>query len=137
MVAGEDVRRREVHPRLRLRNPQDDLPELLAGFEPFVRRACVGERRRHGRNQLRAFYVRRSRRLLPALVATLMLVAATFAIRGSESVTDLPRDFAAILLYVANWVLALHPKANLADGLLNPTWSLAIEEQFYILWRSR
>jgi peptidoglycan/LPS O-acetylase OafA/YrhL len=105
---------------------------VLSGF--LITSLLLAEHKKRGRNDLRGFYIRRGRRLLPALFASLAIVALTFAIWNQESARDLFEDFVAILLYVANWVLALNPKGNLADGLLNPTWSLAIEEQFYILW---
>ena len=60
MDAGPDVRRREVHPRLRLAGDREhDLPELLAPFEPFVcgsrlgqRDDRVDDRRRAGRDEV-------------------------------------------------------------------------------------
>jgi peptidoglycan/LPS O-acetylase OafA/YrhL len=105
---------------------------VLSGF--LITTLLLDERRRRGRIDLRAFYVRRIRRLMPALLATLTLVAVIFAIWGGASPQDVSYDFVAILFYGANWVLAAHRQANLASGLLNPTWSLAIEEQFYLLW---
>ena len=80
------------------------------------------------------FYVRRVLRLFPALLL-LLSVTATYAVffaRGSSKFTLYLRGILPALFYSTNWVLAFNPEAQI--GLLAITWSLAIEEQFYILW---
>ena len=83
---------------------------------------------------LRKFYLRRVRRLSPALIA--VLVAAClyetlyFPYPGVENIFI--RSFYA-LSYFANWVWAFQPSEN-PLGSLNGLWSLSIEEQFYIIW---
>lgn len=76
----------------------------------------------------REFYERRARRLLPALVFMLAVVGVLLAIRGVPHVGN---QLAAIGLYVGNWYYLA--SGDPMDGLVH-TWSLAIEEQFYIFW---
>jgi peptidoglycan/LPS O-acetylase OafA/YrhL len=80
------------------------------------------------------FYLRRARRLLPALFVTIAGVAVIYAfdpsVRGSLGFASAA---VTVMFYAGNWVTVFvtqpHPL-----GLLDHTWSLAIEEQFYIFW---
>jgi peptidoglycan/LPS O-acetylase OafA/YrhL len=99
---------------------------VLSGF--LITRLLLDERAATGTIGLRSFYARRARRLLPA-VAVLALAYAAAAI-----VVGLPRAWMSILsvgLYFSNWLNA--GGTPLASGL-SQMWSLAIEEQFYLLW---
>lgn len=92
----------------------------LSGF--LIATLLAEELVRCGRVSFRAFYARRARRLLPAIVAcSVVLVALGLAspLAGFWS-----------LSYLANW--AAIDGANL--GMLSHTWSLAIEEQFYLVF---
>jgi peptidoglycan/LPS O-acetylase OafA/YrhL len=88
---------------------------------------------------LRAFWARRARRLLPALflmLAVVVGVAVAFpAVLGSPTLLG---DTLATVGYVANWhLIAAHADyftASANPSPLLPTWSLAIEEQFYLVW---
>jgi len=90
------------------------------------------------RIDLRRFWLRRARRLLPALVVVVLaalLLAAIFA-RG-----DLARtrgDAVSSLLYYTNWHLILANHSYFVrmgnPSLLQHLWSLAVEEQFYVIW---
>jgi peptidoglycan/LPS O-acetylase OafA/YrhL len=91
-----------------------------------------------GRIDLRAFYARRARRLLPAaatvLVATLLVSAWMLPPEAAErtSVAAIASAF-----YVSNLYFASRAMDYLADESANPllhTWSLSVEEQFYLLW---
>jgi peptidoglycan/LPS O-acetylase OafA/YrhL len=95
----------------------------LSGY--LITTQLVGEHRATGRVSLRAFYVRRVRRLAPALLALLGFLAVLQALSGARLAPLLP----TALLY-ANWKAA----AGTTLGVLSPTWSLSIEEQFYLLW---
>ena len=68
------------------------------------------------------FYKRRARRLLPALIAWLGVLVMAGVVTHGEALHP--------LLYAANWSAAT---GNLAAPLAH-TWSLAVEEQFYLLW---
>jgi peptidoglycan/LPS O-acetylase OafA/YrhL len=98
----------------------------LSGF--LITRLLLTERERTGKVSLRGFYMRRARRLLPALVPLVILAGVVLWIdRGPlASVVSVT----ATSLYFANWVHA----AGIDMGPLAHTWSLAIEEQFYIVW---
>lgn len=97
----------------------------LSGF--LITALLLEEHTRSGRVGLGAFYLRRARRLLPALVASTALVAAAGAVIGSWFFQW--RDALAVLGYVGNWV-----QVHRSMGGLAGTWSLAVEEQFYLLW---
>lgn len=88
---------------------------------------------------LRSFWVRRARRLLPAVL--LLLVGIAVYARVVARPVDLATirgDGLATLFYVANWRTILHGSSywdiSLAPSPLQHTWSLAIEEQFYLVW---
>jgi peptidoglycan/LPS O-acetylase OafA/YrhL len=109
---------------------------VLSGF--LITSLLIAEMDRTGRIQLLAFWARRARRLLPALVVLLLVVAfvthltATFSERAS-----MRSDLLAATGYVANWrfIAAGSYFANTGvDSPIQHTWSLAIEEQFYLCW---
>jgi peptidoglycan/LPS O-acetylase OafA/YrhL len=85
------------------------------------------------RVRLANFYARRALRLFPALllvVAVVVAYALWFAPagRGDRHLTAVPY----VLLYVGNWYRAFQGFDSL--GPLDHTWSLSVEEQFYLLW---
>jgi peptidoglycan/LPS O-acetylase OafA/YrhL len=88
---------------------------------------------------LGAFWARRARRLLPALGVMLLGVAAYAALIAPPEQLHLIRmDALATVAYVANW-RAVFSGFNYwalftAPSPLDHTWSLAIEEQFYVIW---
>jgi peptidoglycan/LPS O-acetylase OafA/YrhL len=96
----------------------------LSGF--LITSLLIEEHAREGRVSLRRFYERRARRLFPALA---VVIGAVALLQHVVPVPLMPSLW-AVFLYVGNWVDAFG--GNL--GLLNPTWSLAIEEQFYLVW---
>jgi peptidoglycan/LPS O-acetylase OafA/YrhL len=85
------------------------------------------------------FYSRRFRRLLPAAFVALIVTGFVYvAIASPLEVTDAVGSFKAAFLYVTNWYF-IHQSAGYfgADVAGNPVlqfWSLAIEEQFYLVW---
>jgi peptidoglycan/LPS O-acetylase OafA/YrhL/CubicO group peptidase (beta-lactamase class C family) len=92
----------------------------------------------HQRINLKTFWVRRARRLLPALfillASTLIATALLFPIEFDA----LTRDAIAALGYATNWYLIFSGQSYFDAGarpsLLQHLWSLAIEEQFYVIW---
>jgi peptidoglycan/LPS O-acetylase OafA/YrhL len=105
---------------------------VLSGF--LITSLLLAEKARYGRVDLRAFYVRRALRLFPALAAALIVVAL-LAVTGlmpqdARAGVDYRIVLAGVVCYVANWVAV----AGQPIGMLGHTWSLAVEEQFYILW---
>ncbi|GAA1750138.1 acyltransferase family protein [Luedemannella helvata] len=110
---------------------------VISGF--LITGLLVAELDSTGRIDLLAFYARRSRRLLPAagvvLLATLVLGWLCLpATRWSGTAGDV----IAAAAYVVNWRLADHAGDYLAQdeapSILQHYWSLAVEEQFYLIW---
>jgi peptidoglycan/LPS O-acetylase OafA/YrhL len=92
-----------------------------------------------GRIDLAAFWGRRARRLLPALLLVVTAVAVgARALLPPEEVRLLRGDGIAALLYVANWRMVFRGGDYFSDTAapspLQHTWSLGIEEQFYLVW---
>jgi len=114
-----------------------DLFFVLSGF--LITGLLLDERRRSGTVSLRSFWNRRARRLLPALAAFLLAVVAITMIIGDVSQRrDLPGGIFSSVFYVSNWNLITQNQSYFNQfGSLSPLrhlWSLAIEEQFYLLW---
>lgn len=110
---------------------------VLSGF--LITTLLVGEWGRQATIGLGRFWARRARRLLPALVLMLgCVVVVAYFISGGSSSSALRLDTFASLFYVANWhFIAVGSNYFSATGhpsLLEHTWSLAIEEQFYLVW---
>jgi peptidoglycan/LPS O-acetylase OafA/YrhL len=97
---------------------------VLSGF---LITALLLDERETGRVDLRRFYARRALRLFPALVCLLAVAAALPWYFPSDRALSAPQAVAAAVLYVANWVTG-------DLGYLSHTWSLAVEEQFYLVW---
>jgi peptidoglycan/LPS O-acetylase OafA/YrhL len=98
----------------------------LSGF--LITTLLIEEREASGRIDLPHFYKRRALRLLPALIVLLTVLLVLDAVVGSQAGYERPALFT--LFYVANWAII--------DGVdfhhINHTWSLSIEEHFYLLW---
>ena len=99
---------------------------VLSGY--LITSLLLREQDATGRIDLRAFYERRLRRLIPALVAVLIATGVLMAILGRFG--DYIPQAAAAFFYVSDIAKAI----NLNLGYLGHTWSLALEEQFYLLW---
>jgi len=109
---------------------------VLSGF--LITSLLVDEWRTRGRIDFRAFWARRARRLLPALVLVVVAVGvyAVFVARPDE-LQRIRGDTFGSLLYVANWRQLFESSyfAKLATpSPLRHTWSLGIEEQWYLVW---
>lgn len=113
-----------------------DLFFVLSGF--LITSLLVVEHRRTGRIRLGRFWARRARRLLPALLVVAAAVAMYAWFVADPAELDRVRgDALATLTYMANWheVMAGRSYWDLfaVPSPLEP-WSLAIEEQFYLVW---
>ena len=102
---------------------------VLSGF--LITTLLVQQWSGGGAISLRAFYLGRARRLLPALTLLVLVVSLVERLGFAKPSLPLPLQVLTTAGFVNNWVVALHP---LALGLFTPTWSLAQEEQFYLLW---
>jgi peptidoglycan/LPS O-acetylase OafA/YrhL/lysophospholipase L1-like esterase len=107
----------------------------LSGF--LITTLALDERRRTGSIDLRAFWRRRFRRLLPASLAAIALALVVAVVVGDHTQrTNMPGDVAGAMAYVANWRFLLADQSY-GDLFADPSpllhfWSLAIEEQFYM-----
>src|SRR3712207_4153443 len=110
---------------------------VLSGF--LITALLLGEHARAGRIDLAGFWARRARRLLPALLLMVVtvLVAARWLVPPDE-LSRLRGDALATAGYLANWRMMDQGGGYFArtapPSPLQHTWSLAIEEQFYLLW---
>jgi peptidoglycan/LPS O-acetylase OafA/YrhL len=104
---------------------------VLSGF--LITTLLLDERERLGQVSLRLFYARRALRLGPALAVVLVAACVVALSSPGTALSKETLHFApAALLYVGNWLRALSPK--FVGGTLAHTWSLSVEEQFYLLW---
>lgn len=98
----------------------------LSGF--LITWLLIAERQRTGTIALPAFYMRRFLRLVPALTVTLVIVSLLAV--ASDSPAVVLRGVLASMVYLSNWWMAIGHEMP----LLEHTWTLAIEEHFYIVW---
>ncbi|WP_293999060.1 acyltransferase family protein [Sphaerotilus sp.] len=99
---------------------------VLSGF--LITWLLLGETAARGRIDLAAFYWRRATRLMPAMGVYLLVGALLILVQGKP----LPwKPIAASVLYVMNYYQAL---TGAESHYLSHCWSLAVEEQFYLLW---
>lgn len=99
---------------------------VLSGY--LITSLLLREREATGRIDLRSFYERRIRRLIPALVAVLIATGVLMAILGRFG-DYLPQAFVSFF-YVSDVAKAI----GYDLGYVGHTWSLALEEQFYLIW---
>lgn len=114
-----------------------DLFFVLSGY--LITSLLVREFSDTGRIDLYGFWVRRCRRLFPALLSLMPAIAiyGRFFARP-EDLQGLRNEALASLAYVANWYAIFSDRSYwqlfAAPSPLEHTWSLAIEEQFYVVW---
>jgi peptidoglycan/LPS O-acetylase OafA/YrhL len=98
----------------------------LSGY--LITSLLLDERAARGGVSLSTFYLRRAARLFPALVLVLVVCDAVFMLQGDLAPL---KDSIPAITYTANYVEIVESRWLNAYG---PTWSLAVEEHFYILW---
>ncbi|MDQ1475526.1 MAG: hypothetical protein QOE62_755, partial [Actinomycetota bacterium] len=110
---------------------------VLSGF--LVTSILLRDLAASGRVDFGRFYVSRVRRILPAAIITLCVSAIAYAVVATPSeMLDVLGGFRASCLYVANWFFIRQSTDYFASNVnASPVlhfWSLAVEEQFYLLW---
>ena len=114
-----------------------DVFYVLSGY--LITGLLLGEWARSARIRLGAFWARRARRLLPALAVVLVVVTLVVRLTYPAGLyPDLRMADLSALFYFSNWwQIAASGNYFVATGAVSPlthTWSLAVEEQFYLVW---
>jgi len=114
-----------------------DLFFVLSGF--LITSLLLAEHETNGHIGLSAFWVRRARRLFPALLSLMPAIALYgWFFAKPDELRGLRGDALATLGYVANWRAIFSHKSYwelfASPSPLEHTWSLSIEEQFYVVW---
>ncbi len=109
---------------------------VISGY--LMTRILKEELERTGHIDVWAFYIRRARRLLPALLLVIAMTLCAFAfVASSDRMADLGRSAIYAVLSISNihfWLEADYFDASALTKPLLHTWSLGVEEQFYIVW---
>lgn len=109
---------------------------VLSGY--LITGLLIREWRDTGTIDLPRFWVHRIRRLFPAIVFCLLTVVVLTGLLAPDLLTKLRRDLVAALFWFTNWWYILLDQSYFeAAGAPSPVthfWSLAIEEQFYLVW---
>ena len=113
-----------------------DLFFVISGY--LITRLLLAEIDRTGQISVRDFYRRRVRRLLPAVVVLIVVTATASALIWHDQLATMRGGLLASMFYVTNWwLIGDHQSYFVASGrppMLQHLWSLAIEEQFYLIW---
>jgi peptidoglycan/LPS O-acetylase OafA/YrhL len=108
----------------------------LSGF--LITSLLVGEWSADGRIKLGDFWLHRARRLLPALFVMLAVVTAWVTLEDRARLANLRSAVGAAAGYFSNWYLIARNQSYFSrfapPAPLDHLWSLAVEEQFYLLW---
>lgn len=112
-----------------------DLFFVLSGF--LITGLLVGERARTGGIRLRTFWIRRARRILPALVALLLVCTSAAAVIGGDVLVGIGRELLGAATFSSNWLSIANGTSYFSETtpeLFRNLWSLSVEEQFYLVW---
>ena len=113
-----------------------DLFFVISGF--LITSLLLAEWERSGSLRTVRFWGRRALRLLPALVVVLVVVSVAVPLLASDQGYRLRADVLAGLGYVSNWRLIFEQQSYFQEigrpPVLQHLWSLAVEEQFYLIW---
>ena len=113
-----------------------DLFFVISGY--VITRLLLDSIAQSGGLDLRGFYIARARRLLPALIFMLVSTTIAIGIWAPDTIKRLLIDTPFSLTGTMNWWLVAHHQDYFdtigRPPLLQHTWSLAVEAQFYLLW---
>jgi peptidoglycan/LPS O-acetylase OafA/YrhL len=108
---------------------------VISGF--LITSLLLRERVDSGRLRLRAFWARRARRLLPALGILLLVCCSCAALFGGDVLVGLGLQVLGAATFSSNWLLLVSGTSYFGEStpeLFRNLWSLALEEQFYLIW---
>lgn len=109
---------------------------VLSGY--LITDILISEWQERGTISLKVFWMRRARRLFPALYLTLILLLFWLIFFRPSMLSSFRLDALAAIFYVSNWWYIVH-HLSYFDSYANPSllthfWSLGVEEQFYVFW---
>lgn len=109
---------------------------VISGF--IITRLLINEVAQTGEIDFKRFYLRRARRLLPAIVAMVLATIVLCALFNHVMLTKMRPDILPSMLFFNNWWQIIN-QVSYFNALGDPSplthfWSLAIEEQFYLVW---
>lgn len=109
---------------------------VLSGY--LITRLLINEIAKTGRIDLKSFWIRRIRRLFPAVVTVVVVTCALCTVFNHVMLTKMRPDILPSLLFFNNWWQIMQD-VSYFNALGDPSplthfWSLAIEEQFYLIW---
>lgn len=108
---------------------------VLSGF--LITTLLLREMRKTSRIDLKGFWLRRARRLLPALTLLTITVVPVAALINRDLLVGIGRQVLGALTFSSNWLEIAHGTSyfdQTSPLLFKNFWSLAVEEQFYLLW---
>lgn len=109
---------------------------VISGY--IITRLLLNEFEQSGRIDLKSFWIRRARRLLPAISVLMVVTIVLCTFFNHVMLTKMRPDILPSLFFVNNW-WQIAQNVSYFDALGDPSplthfWSLAIEEQFYLIW---
>ncbi|MDQ0116256.1 acyltransferase family protein [Paenibacillus harenae] len=109
---------------------------VLSGY--LITDLLLAQWSEHKRIDFKTFWLRRARRLLPAMFIMLGLVSLWLFLTDTGRLYSIGGDIGSALLYISNWWLIFHDVSYFESfgppSPLGHFWSLAVEEQFYLIW---
>lgn len=108
---------------------------VISGY--LITLLLISEHEKNGRVDMRQFWIRRMRRLLPALFVMLAALIVWTSLFERDALGKLRGDVIGGLAYVSNWYQIFTGAGYSASNDFAPLrhlWSLAVEEQFYFIW---
>lgn len=112
-----------------------DIFFVISGF--LITALLLRERAKHGRIRLLDFWRRRARRLLPALTLLVLASCSVALLAGGNVLVGLGRQVLGAGTFSSNWLSIADGSSYFAGSnpeLFRNLWSLAVEEQFYLVW---
>lgn len=112
-----------------------DIFFVISGF--LITGLLLHERASAGRTRFRVFWLRRVRRLFPAIVVLLLVCCSVALLIGGDVLLGLGRQVLGAVTFSSNWLYIADGSSYFdaaAPDLFRNLWSLAVEEQFYLAW---
>ena len=112
-----------------------DIFFVISGF--LITSLLLREGALNGRIALGSFWIRRARRLLPAIALMILVLGPVSLVVGGDIQVNLGRQLLGAATFSSNWISIFAGNdyfAQTSPELFTNFWSLAVEEQFYVLW---